>query len=126
MEKGGCPCQVNPSDLALTLAAPSLRMVGSARNMKRKRLGATKSTTETLPFAAAMAVPGSDRYVAAHPLCEECKKQGKLTPTEEVHHILPLSKGGTHAESNLMALCKSCHSAITARDGDRWRPGGGS
>ena len=67
-----------------------------------------------------------DRYVAAHPLCEECKKQGKLTPTEEVHHILPLSKGGTHAESNLMALCKSCHSAITARDGDRWRPGGGS
>ena len=66
-----------------------------------------------------------DRYVAAHPLCEECKKQGKLTPTEEVHHILPLSKGGTHAESNLMALCKSCHSAITARDGDRWRPAGG-
>lgn len=66
-----------------------------------------------------------DRYVAAHPLCEECKKQGKLTPTEEVHHILPLSKGGTHAESNLMALCKPCHSAITARDGDRWHPGGG-
>lgn len=61
-----------------------------------------------------------DKYVAAHPLCEMCQKNGKLTPTEEVHHILPLSRGGTHAESNLMALCKSCHSEITARDGDRW------
>ncbi|WP_094551422.1 HNH endonuclease [Petroclostridium xylanilyticum] len=61
-----------------------------------------------------------DRYIAAHPLCEECKRKGKITPAEEVHHILPLSKGGTHAESNLMSLCTPCHSAITARDGDRW------
>lgn len=34
--------------------------------------------------------------------------------------ILPLSKGGTHVESNLMALCKRCHSEITAREGGRW------
>jgi 5-methylcytosine-specific restriction protein A len=46
-----------------------------------------------------------DRYIAAHPLCEECKRQGKLTPAAEVHHILPLARGGTHDESNLMALC---------------------
>lgn len=62
----------------------------------------------------------SDRYIAAHPLCEECKRQEKLTPAAEVHHILPLSRGGTHDRSNLMALCTPCHSAITARDGDRW------
>ncbi|MBU5426166.1 HNH endonuclease [Tissierella pigra] len=61
-----------------------------------------------------------DRYITAHPLCEECKRQGKLTPAAEVHHILPLARGGTHDESNLMALCTPCHSAITARDGDRW------
>lgn len=60
-----------------------------------------------------------DRFIAAHPLCEACKKRGKLTAAQEVHHILPLSRGGTHAESNLMALCKPCHSAITAKDGDR-------
>ncbi|MCS4484980.1 HNH endonuclease [Gleimia sp. 6138-11-ORH1] len=30
--------------------------------------------------------------------------------------------GGTHDTSNLQALCKSCHSAKTVRDGDRWRP----
>lgn len=62
-----------------------------------------------------------DRYIAAHPLCEKCKKQEKLTPAEEVHHILPLARGGTHDECNLMALCTPCHSAITAKDGDRWR-----
>lgn len=61
-----------------------------------------------------------DRYVQAHPLCEMCRRNGKITPTEEVHHILPLSRGGTHDEDNLMALCKACHSEITARDGDRW------
>lgn len=61
-----------------------------------------------------------DRHAAQHPLCEMCLKNGKVTPTEEVHHIVPLSRGGTHASDNLMSLCKSCHSEITARDGDRW------
>lgn len=61
------------------------------------------------------------RYVAEHPLCEQCQKDGRLTPTQEVHHIQPLSKGGTHDFTNLMALCKPCHSRISALDGDRWR-----
>ena len=61
-----------------------------------------------------------DRYIAEHPLCEECQKAGRLTPAEEVHHIIPLSKGGTNADSNLMSLCKQCHSSITAREGERW------
>lgn len=61
-----------------------------------------------------------DRYTAAHPFCEECYKRGALTPTEEIHHIKPLSHGGTHAENNLMALCKPCHSRITVKMGDRW------
>jgi len=47
-------------------------------------------------------------------------KEGRITPAEEVHHVLPLSHGGTHSEDNLMALCKSCHSRITAEMGDRW------
>ncbi len=61
-----------------------------------------------------------DRYIKAHPLCEECKRNGKLTPSEEVHHIIPLSEGGTNKQKNLMALCKSCHSRIHAERGDRW------
>lgn len=61
-------------------------------------------------------------YISAHPLCEECGKHGKLTPSQEVHHILPLADGGTHDETNLMALCKSCHSKITT---GTWSKGGG-
>lgn len=61
-----------------------------------------------------------DRYIEAHPLCEECKRNGILTPAEEVHHITPLSKGGGNERSNLMSLCKSCHSRITVESGDRW------
>ncbi len=60
-----------------------------------------------------------DRYFAAHPLCEQCEKHGRITPAEEVHHIKPLSQGGTNDYANLMALCTSCHSEITAREGGR-------
>lgn len=61
-----------------------------------------------------------DRFIKANPLCEECKRKEKLTAAQEVHHILPLSRGGTHDESNLMSVCTPCHSSISARDGDRW------
>jgi len=58
------------------------------------------------------------RFLLRHPLCEQCKSEGRLTAAEEVHHILPLADGGTNDESNLMALCKSCHSKITAASGN--------
>ncbi len=58
-------------------------------------------------------------YIQAHPLCEQCMSEGRLTPAEEVHHILPLASGGTNDEGNLMALCKSCHSRITIGTSNR-------
>ena len=60
-----------------------------------------------------------DRYAAAHPLCELCLKEGRLTPVEEVHHIVPLSQGGTHRNDNLMSLCQSCHTKLHHELGDR-------
>ena len=69
-----------------------------------------------------------DSFMASHPLCEQCSAEGRVTPAEEVHHIVPLANGGTHDPANLMALCKACHSTITAREGGRWQrsvpPGG--
>lgn len=59
------------------------------------------------------------RYAAAHPLCEQCLREGRYTPVEEVHHIIPISRGGTHADSNLMSLCQSCHNKIHHELGDR-------
>lgn len=60
------------------------------------------------------------KYMSQNPLCILCERMGKLTPAEEVHHIKPLSNGGTHNENNLMSLCKSCHSKITAAEGGRF------
>lgn len=60
-------------------------------------------------------------YITQHPLCEDCLEQGRHTPVEEVHHVLPLEHGGTHSFDNLRSLCKPCHSQQTAIDGDRWR-----
>ena len=60
------------------------------------------------------------RFLAEHPLCEQCRKEGRLTKATEVHHIVPLDHGGTHDESNLMALCKPCHSRISIELGDRF------
>lgn len=60
-----------------------------------------------------------DRYAREHPFCEKCFENGVMTPVEEVHHILPISQGGTHDPSNLMSLCQSCHTKIHMDMGDR-------
>ena len=66
-------------------------------------------------------------YIKAHPLCEVCRREGRYTEAREVHHIIPLADGGTHDSNNLMALCKPCHSRITATEGGRWgKPRGGA
>lgn len=57
-----------------------------------------------------------DLYIQKHPLCESCLALGRHVPAEEVHHIKPVTDGGTHDDSNLRALCKPCHSAITLAD----------
>ena len=59
-------------------------------------------------------------YVLSHPLCEECLKRGVYKPVEQVHHIIPLSEGGTNEADNLMSLCRACHARIHAERGDRF------
>ena len=50
-----------------------------------------------------------DRYAAEHPLCELCLKEGRLTPVTEVHHIVPVTEGGTNEPSNLLSVCRHHH-----------------
>ena len=56
-------------------------------------------------------------FLAANPLCEDCKAQGQITAADEVHHSV--KHNGSHPlfwEATLwMALCKSCHSKRTAK-----------
>lgn len=59
-----------------------------------------------------------DAFIAANPLCVFCLAKGELVAAREVDHIKTIS---TRPDlrldwSNLRPLCKSCHSARTARD----------
>ena len=58
-------------------------------------------------------------YIQAHPLCENCLKENKLVPAKEVHHIIPVNRGGSHSFDNLMALCHSCHEKLEIQIGNR-------
>ena len=56
----------------------------------------------------------------ANPVCEMCLNEGKVTPTEEIHHIRPILTGQDELEmmdiaydyNNLISLCKECHHKI--------------
>ncbi len=54
--------------------------------------------------------------LAAHPLCELCEKNGLVVIATDVHHIVAKRDGGRDEESNLQALCHSCHSKETNRE----------
>ena len=59
----------------------------------------------------------SKLYLKAHPLCCECRRQGKLTPATVVDHIVP-HRGNQKLMwdgSNWQSLCKQCHDRKTAR-----------
>ena len=60
-----------------------------------------------------------NRYIMQHPLCERCLAEGRSTLATIVHHKLPVRRGGTHAEDNLMSVCASCHNKIHSAMGDR-------
>jgi len=53
-----------------------------------------------------------------NPLCEMCLKEGRVTQTDEVHHIIPFYNGVEVLEwlafdyDNLMSLCTECHHKI--------------
>ena len=52
-------------------------------------------------------------FLAEHPLCEDCRKAGRLTSAAHVHHVLERKDRPDLAldPSNLEALCPPCHNA---------------
>ena len=61
-------------------------------------------------------------YLIEHPFCVECMKYGRLTKATLVDHIIPIRMGGERLDdSNLQALCWSCHSSKSIREGSSYR-----
>jgi 5-methylcytosine-specific restriction protein A len=58
-------------------------------------------------------------YLARHPLCVECEREGRVTRATDVDHIVPI-KGQADPlfwrEANHQGLCHACHSRKTVLD----------
>lgn len=56
-----------------------------------------------------------DLYMHEHPICADCLAKGKVTPAEDIHHIVsPFKNGEINYKllldpDNIVALCKDCH-----------------
>lgn len=59
------------------------------------------------------------QYREAHPLCERCLAEGRVSATVDIHHKTPVESAKTDYDmqqlcfnpDNLQALCISCHRA---------------
>ncbi|WP_319022541.1 HNH endonuclease signature motif containing protein [Oceanobacillus oncorhynchi] len=57
-------------------------------------------------------------FLRRNPLCVHCEREGKLTPANEVDHIVP-HKGNQKLFwdiNNWQGLCKTCHSIKTNKE----------
>lgn len=55
--------------------------------------------------------------IEQQPLCEECLRNGVMTPAQVVDHIVPINKGGSELDlCNLQSLCHACHNRKSAKD----------
>jgi 5-methylcytosine-specific restriction enzyme A len=54
-----------------------------------------------------------------------CEREGRVTPTAAVHHIVPVSEGGAVfvGDESLVAVCRTCHVKIEKLGRD-WTVGG--
>ena len=60
------------------------------------------------------------QYISRHPLCEICEAEGRTRAAQEVHHIVPISRGMDRTTmrrlaydiKNLQSLCSECHHKV--------------
>jgi 5-methylcytosine-specific restriction protein A len=57
----------------------------------------------------------ADVWLAQHPLCAECERQGRVTPATCVDHVVP-HRGDAEVfwHGEWQSLCAACHSRKTA------------
>ncbi|MFD2334756.1 HNH endonuclease signature motif containing protein [Cohnella sp. GCM10020058] len=65
-------------------------------------------------------------WLLKHPLCVVCERNGRLTAATDLDHIKPHRGDMTlfWDRSNWQGLCKTCHSAKTAREDGGFGNGG--
>jgi 5-methylcytosine-specific restriction protein A len=54
-----------------------------------------------------------------HDLCQQCKRNGRLSTYSAVDHKVPKAEGGTDDDSNLEVICNPCHAVKTEAERKR-------
>lgn len=88
-----------------TLAAPA-----------KRKPWAKDRKAETSRLRGRAAVEERRRIRAEEPLCRMCLEAGRITPTQEIDHIVPLAQGGADTRENKQGLCTPCHAAKSAAE----------
>ena len=64
-----------------------------------------------------------DWYISKQPLCELCEKEGRTVPAVLVDHVVELRDlGAPYDETNVQALCASCHAKKTKQEAKKRGP----
>lgn len=97
--------------------------IASLRELPKSDLGLLLSLQPIKPNVSQRTIQVFERsqivvaavHLRAAGTCEDCKslapfkKRGTGEPYLEVHHVIPLSKGGDDTFDNTLALCPNCH-----------------
>jgi 5-methylcytosine-specific restriction enzyme A len=59
----------------------------------------------------------SEHIRTENPLCKRCESLEIVTPSTEVHHIVPITQNPAlrYELSNLIALCRECHELLEGK-----------
>lgn len=63
-------------------------------------------------------------FLARHPLCAACEKEGRVTPATIVDHVIPLAEGGADDDTNKQGLCDPHNKQKSAAEAVRGRARG--
>ena len=92
---------------------PTRRVVGSPLAGRRQQKPERSRLYHTKAWEAA-----SQRFLAEHIWCAECRRSGRFEPATQTDHIVP-HKGNVEAfwdSTNWQPLCDSCHGRKSARE----------
>lgn len=106
-------------------AYESDRTVCCGRVCDNRRKSMTQSGDQSVLWRGGRTYPYVGTWKAQRRLVRErdagmCQKCGS-TDRPQVHHIVPARYGGTHDLSNLITLCRSCHSREEMLVNERYR-----
>jgi 5-methylcytosine-specific restriction endonuclease McrA len=89
---------------------PELRLYHRQKSKRRKALLREQTAHQVQPRELRI------RFALFDNCCAYCGASGDM----EIEHVIPISKGGTHAMGNIVPACHNCNSSKRAKDPETW------